>query len=352
MCWMRIRKTYTFSLISACYISIVTAISISITQFFFLDEPIELKKIAVFLVVLFFISYVIIQYRIQKYIFKRIKKIYENVTDIETPELTEAILNSDINRLSKEVQKFAVHNKRQIAQLNRRENYRRDFLGNISHELKTPLFTVQGYLLTLLDGAKDEPEILNNYLGRANKGVERLIAIVKDLDLISKLEASDTNIEKVPFNMVELVEDIFDLLEMKAKQRHINLGFDKVYKFPIVVLGEKERMEQVVTNLLVNSIKYGKIGGNTIVKFENLGRDKIVVKVQDDGEGISPTDQERIFERFYRVDKSRSRDQGGSGLGLSIVKHILESHDEEISVASTLGKGTTFSFTMEKAEKL
>jgi len=349
---MRIRKTFTFSILSAFYISLLAAISISIVQFFFLDEPFEIKKIAVFLIVFFIICYFILQYRIQKYIFKRIKEIYENVTDIETPELTEAILNSDISRLSNEVEKFAVYNKRQIAQLNRRENYRRDFLGNISHELKTPLFTVQGYLLTLLDGAKDEPEILDNYLGRANKGVERLIAIVKDLDLISKLEASDTDIVKVPFNIVSLVEEIFDLLEMKAKQRHINLGFDKVYKFPIVVLGEKERIEQVFTNLLVNSIKYGKIGGNTIVKFENLGRDKIVVKVQDDGEGISQTDQERIFERFYRVDKSRSRDQGGSGLGLSIVKHILESHDEEISIKSSPGKGSTFSFTMEKAEKL
>ena len=349
---MRIRKTYTFSLLSAFYITLFATIAIGIAQVFFLEEPFEIKKIAIFLIIFFLICYFVLQYRIQKYIFKRIREIYENVTDIETPELTEAILNSDIERLSKEVEKFAVYNKRQIAQLNRRENYRRDFLGNISHELKTPLFTVQGYLLTLIDGASENPEILEKYLGRANKGVDRLIAIVKDLDLISKLEASDSEVEKEPFNIVELVEDVFDLLEMKARQRHIQLGFDKLYQFPIVVLGEKERIEQVMTNLLVNSIKYGKINGTTTVKFENKGRDKIVVVVQDNGEGISEIDQERIFERFYRVDKSRSRDQGGSGLGLSIVKHILESHDEEITVESKVGKGSTFSFTMEKAEKL
>ena len=207
-------------------------------------------------------------------------------------------------------------------------------------------------MLTLIDGAKKNPEILNKYLNRANKGVDRLIAIVKDLDLISKLETENSNIVKKPFNIVELVEEVFDLLEMKARSRHIQLGFDKLYNFPIVVLAEKERIEQVVTNLIVNSIKYGKIGGQTTVKFKNKGRDKIVVKIQDNGEGISKMDQERIFERFYRADKSRSRDQGGSGLGLSIVKHIIESHDEEIFFKSKIGKGSTFSFTMEKAEKL
>lgn len=349
---MRIKKTYTFSLVSAFYITLIAAAALAIAQLLYLDELFEIKKIVIFLTIFFIICYFVLQYRIQKYVFKRIRKVYENVTDIKTPALTEAILNSDVERLSKEVEKFAVNNKKQIAQLNKREHYRRDFLGNISHELKTPLFTVQGYLLTLNDGAKDNPEILEKYLNRAGKGVDRLIAIVKDLDLISKLETSDTTIEKKPFNIVELVEGVFDLLEMKGKKRHIDLGFDKVYKFPIVVLGEKERIEQVITNLVVNSIKYGKIGGNTIVKFVNKGRDKIIVKIQDDGEGINTEDIDRIFERFYRVDKSRSRDQGGSGLGLSIVKHIVEAHDEEISVKSKVGKGSTFSFTMEKAEKL
>jgi two-component system phosphate regulon sensor histidine kinase PhoR len=349
---MKIRKTYTFSLLSAFYISLVAAISIGFVQFLFVDEPFDLKKTSVFFIIFCFICYFILHYRIQKHIFKRIKKIYENVTDIESPELTEAILNSDIEKVSMEVEKFAVHNKRQIAQLNRRENYRRDFLGNVSHELKTPLFTVQGYLLTLTEGAKEDPEILDMYLNRANKGVDRLISIVKDLDLISKLEESNAIIQKESFNIVELVEGIFEMLEIKAKVRNIALGFDKMYIFPIVVLAEKERIEQVLINLIVNSIKYGRIGGITTVSFENKGRDKIVVKVSDNGEGISESDQKRIFERFYRVDKSRSRDQGGSGLGLSIVKHILESHDEEISIESKVGKGSTFSFTMEKAEKL
>ena len=349
---MRIKKTFTFSLLSAFYVSLIASVVLSIVEQFVLSEPFNPKKFATYLIVIFFISLIIFQFRIQKNIFNNIKKIYENVGNIESPDLTEAILNSDIEQLSKEVKKFTLYNNRQIAQLNRRENYRREFLGNISHELKTPLFTVQGYLLTLIDGAKKNPKILEKYLYNANKGVDRLVAIVKDLDLISKLETTKTAIVKKPFNIVELVEDVFDMLEMKAKNRQIQLGLDKLYNFPIVVLADKERIEQVVMNLIVNSIKYGKIGGQTTVKFENKGRDKIVIKVQDNGEGISEMDQKRIFERFYRVDKSRSRDQGGSGLGLSIVKHIIESHDEEISVESKVGKGSTFSFTMEKAEKL
>lgn len=349
---MRIKKTFTFSILSAFYVSLVASIAISLTQTFVLSEPFSLHNFAVYLIVIFIISLVIFQFRIQKYVFDNIKKIYDSVGAIETNELTEAILNSDIEKLSKEVKKFTVYNNRQINLLNRRENYRREFLGNVSHELKTPLFTVQGYLLTLIDGAKKNPKILEKYLISANKGVDRLISIVKDLDLISKLETANTVIVKKPFNIVELFEDVFDMLEMRAKNKQIQLGFDKVYNYPIVVLAEKERIEQVAINLIVNSIKYGKIGGQTTVKFKNLGRDKILVKVQDNGEGISEKDQKRIFERFYRVDKSRSRDQGGSGLGLSIVKHIIESHDENISVKSTLGKGSKFSFTMEKAEKL
>jgi two-component system phosphate regulon sensor histidine kinase PhoR len=235
--------------------------------------------------------------------------------------------------------------------LNLRENYRREFLGNISHELKTPLFTVQGYLLTLEDGAINDKKITKKYLQRANKGVERLISIVKDLDLISKLEAADLNLNKQPFNCVQLIQDVFDLLEMKAKKRNVSLLLDKHYEYPIMAIADVERIEQVLINLLVNSIKYGKMNGTTIVSVKPFGNDKILVNVKDNGEGISEEHQQRIFERFYRVDQSRSREQGGSGLGLSIVKHIIEAHDEEIFVKSKPFRGSEFSFTIEKVKQ-
>lgn len=185
---------------------------------------------------------------------------------------------------------------------------------------------------------------------RANKGVERLIAIVKDLDLISKLESSDLTLNKQPFNSVVLIQEVFELLEMKAKKRNITLRFDKNYEFPIMVIGDIERIEQVLTNLLVNSIKYGKLNGNTIVSVIPFKQNKVLIKIYDDGEGIKKEHQARLFERFYRVDKSRSREQGGSGLGLAIVKHIVEAHNESIFVKSDYKKGSEFSFTLEKAE--
>ena len=180
--------------------------------------------------------------------------------------------------------------------------------------------------------------------------VERLIAIVKDLDLISKLESADLSLNKEPFDVVELVQNVFELLEMKAKKRNITLTFNKKYRLPVMAIGDEERIEQVLTNLLVNSIKYGKIDGNTTVSIEPLRKNKILVKVTDDGEGIEAKHMPRIFERFYRVDSSRSREQGGSGLGLAIVKHIIEAHDEAIFAESEFKKGSPFSFTLEKFE--
>jgi two-component system phosphate regulon sensor histidine kinase PhoR len=255
-----------------------------------------------------------------------------------------------MDSLSRDVEKFAKNKQAQILSLNLRENYRKEFLGNVSHELKTPLFTVQGYLLTLADGALNDKLIREKYVQRANKGVERLIAIVKDLDLISKLESSDLTLNKKPFNIIALIQEVFELLEMKAKKRDVSLLFDKNYEFPVMVIGDFERIEQVLTNLLVNAIKYGKVGGTTIVSITPYKQSKLLINIADDGEGIKKEHQARLFERFYRVDKSRSREQGGSGLGLAIVKHIIEAHNESIFVKSDYKKGSVFSFTLEKAE--
>jgi two-component system phosphate regulon sensor histidine kinase PhoR len=250
--------------------------------------------------------------------------------------------------LTKEVKKFATDKKLEIETLKVREEYRREFLGNVSHELKTPLFTVQGYISTLLDGAMSDKTLRKKYLERAEKGVERLIYIVKDLDMITKLETGDLNLEYSIFDVVELVKNVFELLEMRASKKNITLTFDTKYSNPIYVHADQEKIQQVVTNLVMNSIKYGREGGTTEVSIENLIKNKIIVRITDNGEGIQKQHIPRLFERFFRVDKSGARSEGGSGLGLAIVKHIIEGHNEKIYVESQFGVGSEFSFTLEK----
>lgn len=348
---MKIKKTYSFAFFTSLYITLITTITLFLSAYFVLDTVFSFTYMLLFIVIVFSFTFIITQFRLEKFIYQRIKKIYDSVSILDKSDFNKTSITSDLATLSREVEKFAENKQQQIKKLNLRESYRREFLGNISHELKTPLFTVQGYLLTLADGAMNDKKIGPKYLNRANKGVERLIAIVKDLDLISKLEAADLNLNKQPFNIINLIQDVFELLEMKAKKRNISLIFNKPYKFPIMVIGDVERIEQVLTNLLVNSIKYGKIDGTTVVTVTQHKKGKISIKIADNGEGIKKEHQARLFERFYRVDQSRSREQGGSGLGLSIVKHIIEAHNEKITLKSEFGKGSEFSFTMEKLEK-
>ncbi|MGV6845850.1 MAG: sensor histidine kinase [Lutibacter sp.] len=348
---MKIKKTYAFAFWSALYLGVFSLFLFYFLDYYFLKTALSLLISFVFFAVFFVLAFIIIQYRIEKFIYQRIKKIYNDVSILDEGDLDNTTITSDMNKLSRDVEKFAKLKQEQIKLLNLRENYRKEFLGNVSHELKTPLFTVQGYLLTLADGALNNKLIRKKYLERANIGVERLIAIVKDLDLISKLESANLTIKKEPFNIVKLVEEVFDLLEMKAKKRNVSLVFNKNYEYPVMVVADEEKIEQVLINLIVNSIKYGKINGLTEVSFDSYTHDKILVTVKDNGEGIKKEHQLRLFERFYRVDKSRSREQGGSGLGLAIVKHIVEAHNESIFVKSEYLNGAEFSFTLEKVEK-
>ena len=228
------------------------------------------------------------------------------------------------------------------------ENYRREFLGNVSHELKTPLFTIQGYILTLIEGALKDKKVRGKYLRRSAKGVDRLISIVKDLDLITQFESGIKTVDKTNFNIYELIENVYDLMEFESEKNNTKLLINNKNITPVIVNADKERILQVLTNLIVNSIKYGKEGGYTEVKVEEYDKDKIIVRVKDNGEGIEDEHLPRLFERFYRIDKNRSRKKGGSGLGLSIVKHIIEAHQEQIFVESKIGQGTEFSFTLKK----
>ena len=229
------------------------------------------------------------------------------------------------------------------------ENYRREFLGNISHELKTPLFTIQGYILTLVEGgALKDKKVREKYLRRAAKGVDRIISIVKDLDLITQFESGIKTVNRSEFNIYNLIVNVFDLLEFESEKNNISLKLENI-KDPIIhVNADQERILQVLTNLIVNSIKYGSNNGLTEVLVEDYNKEKVIVRVIDNGEGIEQEHLPRLFERFYRIDKNRSRKKGGSGLGLSIVKHIIEAHQEEIFVESTIGEGTEFSFTLQK----
>jgi len=228
------------------------------------------------------------------------------------------------------------------------ENYRREFLGNVSHELKTPLFTIQGYILTLIEGAMKDKKVRGKYLRRSAKGVDRLISIVKDLDLITQFESGIKTVDKTDFNIYELIENVYDLMEFESEKNNTKLLVNNENNTPVIVNADKERILQVLTNLVVNSIKYGKEGGYTEVKVEEDDKDRIIVRVKDNGEGIEDEHLPRLFERFYRIDKNRSRKKGGSGLGLSIVKHIIEAHQEQIFVESNIGQGTEFSFTLQK----
>ena len=302
-----------------------------------------------FFLIFFAISFLVIQMRVEKFIYRRIKRIYDDVSLLETTDFPVGPVTTDMKTLTEEIEKFAKDKKIEIDTLKIREAYRRDFLGNVAHELKTPLFTVQGYILTLLDGAMEDKNVRRKYLQRAKKGVERLIYIVKDLDLITKLEIGDLNLDFSDFDIIELIETVFELLEIKASKKRVTLAFDMSYDAPIYVRADREKIQQVISNLLVNSIKYGHSDGTTEVSVENLIKNKVIIRITDNGEGIPNEHIPRIFERFYRVDKSGSRKEGGSGLGLSIVKHIIEAHGEKIYVESVPDVGSEFSFTLEKA---
>lgn len=343
-----LKKSYRFAIYSSAIISIVLMVVLA-AIFYFVQSPIWLV-LAIFFPIGFFISFFVIQSRVERFIYRRVKKIYDDVSLLESSTFSSRPITTDMQTLTEEIGKFAQDKKVEIDTLKIREEYRRDFLGNVSHELKTPLFTVQGYILTLLDGAINDEKVNERYLKRASKGVERLIYIVKDLDMITKLEAGDLHIEKAKFDIIELIKNVFELLEMRAAKKEIVLTFDLEYTAPIYVLGDSQKIQQVLTNLLVNSIKYGHKNGTTEVSVENLIRNKIIVRVTDNGEGIPEEHIPRLFERFYRVDQSGSRKEGGSGLGLAIVKHIIEAHGERIYLESEVGVGSEFSFTLEKVE--
>ncbi len=346
---MKLKKTNSFSLLSSVYLSI-SIVLIGALMYFLLPEDKKLLSLIIFFPTVFIVFFLIIQYRTEQFIYDRLKKIYDEVSILNEDEFIRASATSDVDSLSNSVKNYVQGKRIEIKNLTERDSFRKDFLGNVSHELKTPLFTVQGYILTLIEGGINDELIRDKYLGRANKGVDRLVAIVKDLDMIAKLETEGLKLNYEVFNIIDLIQNVFDLFEMRAKKRKITLQLDKVYEFPVFVKADKERIEQVLINLIVNSIKYGNTNGITTVGVESYSKNEFIIKIIDNGEGIKQEHIPRLFERFYRVDQSRSREQGGSGLGLSIVKHIVEAHNETMLINSVFKEGSEFSFTLKKAK--
>ncbi|HBS84937.1 MAG: two-component sensor histidine kinase [Bacteroidetes bacterium GWF2_38_335] len=318
--------------------------------FIFTDENVLAKFIIVSSLSVFIVAYVLSYYIFKSFILEKIKPIYKTIHSISITDekLTEKFEDKDIiGMVSQEVSDWAKNKTRQISELKKLEKYRKEFLGNVSHEMKTPIFNIQGYVLTLLDGGLEDDTIARPYLERTEKSINRLISIVEDLETISKLEVGELDLKIERFDIVQLVRDIFEFQEIKSNSFNVQLVIGKNAEKQVFVEADKKQIFQVITNLIVNSIKYGKEGGTTAIDFFDMDSN-ILVEVTDNGIGIEEKHLPRLFERFFRVDKSRSREIGGTGLGLAIVKHIIEAHNQTIHVRSKIGEGTSFAFTLKK----
>ena len=336
----------------AIYLGILVSIISSIILYLSYTADITHQLLFIFLMILieFLLVYLVVFYSLNNFIINKIKPIYKTIRNINVSdkEIYKAIENRDIiSEVNSQVLSWAIKEKQQLQELKQQSKYRKEFLGNVSHELKTPIFNIQGYILTLLDGGLEDPSVNRHYLERTEKNINRIISIVDDLTIISKLESGEVELEFETFDIVKMIEDVFEMYEIKAKKRGIDLKFAPAAMKIVFVKADKKGMSQVISNLIENSIKYGKEKGQTIVDFYDMDKN-ILIEITDDGIGIDEAFLPRIFERFYRVDKHRSREQGGTGLGLSIVKHIIDAHKQSLNVRSQIGRGTSFTFTLRK----
>lgn len=310
------------------------------------------KPMLVFTVVMLVVFYAIwrlISYHIEFFIYRRIKLIYKTISRLKTDRFPQEEMDFDtdiIGGVNKDVLGWARESKQEIEQLKQQAEFRKEFIGNLAHELRTPAFNMQGYLLTLLEGGLEDPNINTKYLKRADKNLDRLIHLINDLDKISRIEAEKDELEITKFSLYELAQEIADYQEDRASKRKITIEVILPAK-SAMVKADKEKISQVFSNLLVNAIRYGKEEGHIEIRFYDMA-ENVLVEIEDNGIGISDESIPRLFERFYRVDKSRARHSGGSGLGLAIVKHIIDAHQQSINVRSAMGEGSVFSFTLSK----
>ena len=332
--------------------ALAVAITLSAVNYYFQHS---IKDLLITFGVSIATSFVVFYYLIEKYIYSKIKLIYKLIHNLKLGRdlrdaLGEHVSADPINDVEQEVKEWAKQKSTEIDGLRQQEKFRREFLSNISHEFKTPLFAIQGYIEALQDDDFDDKEMARQFLGKASKNVDRLSYLIKDLDEISKLESGEIPINYTKFKINDLIKEVIEALEIKAMHHNIKLIFKQKYDDGILVNADREKISQVLTNLIDNALKYGKEDGNTFISLFNL-HDQVLIEVTDDGAGIEEKFLPRLFERFFRTDLSRSRQIGGSGLGLAIVKHIIEAHEQTINVRSTEGVGSTFGFTLQKVKQ-
>lgn len=346
---MNHKSPRVLAIIAAAILSLIVMLLLILFQLF-TNEGFDLKLLLGLPTLTFFTSFIVFNYIMGKLINDRVKLIYKTIHQLKITSNKDISINMGkdvLGEINKEVTEWAVEKTKEIEGLKNQENFRREFVGNVAHELKTPIFNIQGYIFTLLDGGLDDDNINKKYLEKASRSTERLAQIVEDLDQITGFEAERLELFIQKMNILELAVEVMESFELKAKESKTTLKFRKEYDSPIWVLADKNRIRQVFVNLINNSLKYGKEEGSIEIRFYDLDKN-MLIEVADDGIGIENKHLARLFERFYRVDASRSRDKGGTGLGLSIVKHIIEAHDQTINVRSTPKAGSTFGFTLKK----
>ncbi len=342
-------------LYSALGLAFSSTAFVAILDFIFAQELIPLKLASIF-IGLTIACYFVFKLVVNEFVYQKIKLIYKTIHNLKTgKQELKTILTEDndiLETVNKDVVSWAESQQSEIKSLQGRENFRREFLGNVFHELKTPIFNIQGYIHTLLDGGLEDEEINRKFLVRAGKSVERMISVVEDLEDISRLESGRVELKLVKINIVELAKEVLEIQEMKAAERKIKLRLGADYDRPFYVMADSNQIKQVYINLLDNAIKYGAEKGKIILRFYDMDQ-TVLCEVADDGPGIEEKHIPRLFERFYRVDKARDRYAGGTGLGLAIVKHIIDAHGQTVNVHSKTGanSGTTFSFTLQKSQQ-
>ena len=337
-------KSVIQSFVISITLSSLTVVAFSLYISFENKSIIDLLMI---IISVFIISFVLVYFYLEFFVLKKIRNLYHDLIPKDNYEES-SLVSTNMDQLIEDLKRFSKESQTEIKSMQEKENFRRDFIGNLAHELKTPLFTSQSYLLTLIDGALKDEEVNLKYLKKAEKAVERLIFIVKDLDMITKLESEDLKLEKSKFNIIFLINNVFEMLELQSSKKQISLSLDSKIS-SLNVFADQEKIHQVLTNLIENSIKYGKELGTTEVSVDDIVEKKVIIRVTDNGQGIKEVHFKRLFERFYRVDNSGSRSSGGSGLGLAIVKHIIDAHNEKLYFESDYGVGSEFSFTLEKS---
>ena len=343
---MSIRQKIRFqSLFYSIVISIVIClIALATFREFSIESIFSLNFLLLF-ILCSTVVYVIGAFFVKFFLYNSVRVISDEIFQSDV----DSTITTNMEDLLKKIRQYDDDQKSEISEMKKQETFRREFIGNLAHELKTPLFTSESYILTLLDGAIDDDEVNKKYLKIAGKAIHRLNLIVKDLDLITKIESGESEIQRTDFDIINLAQNVFEMLEITASKKNIKLLLEFNDKLPLRVNADNEKIQQVLTNLVENSIKYGKENGTTELVIQELTENKIIVRVTDNGLGIEEKHFNRLFERFYRVDQSGSRKGGGSGLGLAIVKHIMDAHDEKIYIESEFGVGSEFSFTLEKS---